>query len=93
MRAIKLMDLAGHDPDKRAWLLSAAAILDGIVRQDPHPAPQFFRSLAVALGRLGTETPRQKARTAAAWRRYLAVAPDTDPQLPAIRRELARLQE
>jgi hypothetical protein len=43
-------------------------------------------------GRIGTETPAERARTAEAWRHYLAAAPEGDPQLPAIREELKRLE-
>jgi cytochrome c-type biogenesis protein CcmH/NrfG len=66
-------------------------MLQQLVDDDPEPRPHMIKNLAIALGRAGLDTPEQKARAAEAWRRYLAVAPSDDPQLPAIRKELERL--
>jgi hypothetical protein len=92
LRALKLMELAGHDPARRGYLELAAKSLEGIATGEPDPPPQIYRSLAMVYGRIGTETPAERARTAEAWRHYLAAAPEGDPQLPAIREELKRLE-
>ncbi len=91
-RALWLLEAAGRDPARRRYLVEAVSALEGIVAEDPRPPPQIWRSLAMADGRLGLDTPAERARTADAWRHYLAVAPAWDPGLPAIRSELERLE-
>ena len=49
--------------------------------------------IAIAIGRVGITTPEQKAQAIRAWEGYLRGAPANDPQLPAIRVELARLKK
>jgi hypothetical protein len=90
-RAVQLLNVAGADPSRRRFLEVAASILQGIVDEDPTPPPRFYKTLALALGRQGKETPEMGARTAAAWKKYVAAAPADDPQLPAIKKELSRL--
>jgi hypothetical protein len=90
-RAVALIELAGRDPGRRAWIERAVLALEDVVANDPDPEAEILRTLAQALGRLGLQTADQRARAATAWRRYLRVAPSADPLLPAIREELVRL--
>jgi hypothetical protein len=90
-RAVALLELAGRDAGRRPWLDRAVHVLEEIEARDPDPAPEIHRTFAQALGRQGLETPEQRARVAEQWRRYVRVAPSTDPLLPAIREELVRL--
>ncbi len=90
-RAAHLLTVAGADPSRRRYVVQAAEMLQQLVDQDPGAPAHVYKSLAIALGRAGLDTPAQRARAAAAWRSYLAVAPPDDPQVPAIRRELERL--
>jgi len=90
-RAAQLLNVAGADPSRRRYIEVAADILQGTVEDDPAPPAHFYKNLALALGRQGIDTPEMCARTATAWKKYLAAAPKTDPQLPAIAKEVARL--
>ena len=91
-RAAQLLTIAGHDESRRPFIALAVTILEGIVRDNPGAPPHVYKSLAMALGRLGLATPEQR-RAAEAWRAYLAVAPEADPQRPAIKAELRRLTQ
>jgi hypothetical protein len=91
-RAVQLLAVAGADPARHGYVVAAADILQALADENPDLPAHILKNLAIALGRAGLETPAQRARAAAAWKRYLAVAPKDDPQLPAIERELARLQ-
>jgi hypothetical protein len=90
-RAVQLLAVAGADPTRQPFITVAATILQGIVNENPASAPHVYKNLAIALGRAGLDTPEQRVRAAAAWRKYLEVAPRDDPQLPAIEKELRRL--
>ncbi len=90
-RAAQLLNVAGADPSRRRYIEAAAGILQGIVDDDPAPPAHFYKNLALALGRQGTDTPEMRARTATAWKKYLAGASASDPQRPAIEREVTRL--
>jgi hypothetical protein len=90
-RAVQLLNVAGADPSRRRFLEVAATIMEGIVDEDPAPPPRFYKNLALALGRQEKDTPEMRAQTATAWKKYLAAAPNDDPQLPAIQKELTRL--
>lgn len=90
-RAAHLVDVAGAEPSRRRYLGVAADILEGIARDDPEPPPYVFKTLAVSLGRQGLDTPEQRARALAAWKKYLASDPKDDPQRPAIEAEAQRL--
>jgi hypothetical protein len=92
-RAAQLLAVAGADPARRKYVGLAAGLLQQIVDDNPEAAPHVYKNLALALGRFGLDTPEERARTAAAWRRYLEVAPTSDPQIPAIERELTRLND
>ena len=61
-------------------------------------AHDFNNMLGVIIGnldvlceQLGNDDEATRARLRDVWRHYLAIAPENDPQLPAIRKELARL--
>jgi hypothetical protein len=90
-RAADLITMAGHDVARRPRLAMAAAILEDILRSDPQAPALVYKALAIADGRIGLDTAEQRSRTAEAWRQYLRAAPRSDPQLPAIERELQRL--
>lgn len=91
-RAAQIIDYAGALPERRKYLHLAADILDALVREDPAPPALAYKTLAIAIGRAGLETPEERQRAAAAWRAYLRVAPD-DPMLTKIRQELERLAQ
>jgi hypothetical protein len=88
-RSLALMDLAGRDPTKRGYIEMAAAGLQEILNANPDPPPQIIKSLAIAYSRLGPQTPAERERAMDLWRRYLRVAPATDPQIRDIE-ELVR---
>jgi hypothetical protein len=92
-RAAHLINVAGADPSRRRYLAMAADMLQDLVEENPDEPPRVYKTLAIALGRAGLETPEERARAADAWRRYLAVAPPDDPMLPAIHKELERLTQ
>ena len=90
-RAVHLLDLAGPDPARRPFIGVAAEILEAIVAQNPEVPGHVYRNLAIALGRRGIETAEDRARAAAAWRKYLETAPPGDPYTLAVQKELSRL--
>lgn len=66
--------------DDPLWLTRAYDILRHCADQDEAPQPAVFKNLGIAAGRLG-----KTAEMKAALRRYVAVAPQSDPELPTIR--------
>ena len=92
-RAAQLINYAGALPERRPYLRLAAEMLKDMVRDDPDPPALAYKTLAIALGRAGLQTPEDKQQAAAAWRAYLRVAPTDDPMLPQIRKELERLTQ
>jgi len=91
-RAAHILAVAGANPSRRKYLRVAVDILQRIVDENPGVPPHVHKNLAVAIGRAGITTPEDEQKAARAWEGYLAVAPPSDPQLPAIREELARLR-
>ena len=92
-RAAQLINYAGPLAERRPFLRLAAGMLESIVESDPHPVPLVYKTLAIALGRAGLESPEDRRNAAEAWRKYLQVAPRSDPMLPAIGEELRRLEQ
>ena len=92
-RAAQLINYAGPLPERRPYLRLAAAMLQALVQQDRTPPALAYKTLAIALGRAGLQTPEDAQQAAAAWRAYLRVAPTDDPMLPQIRKELERLTQ
>jgi hypothetical protein len=92
-RAAHIITVVGTNPGRRKYLPVAVDILQRIVDENPDVAAHVRKNLAIAIGRVGITTPEQKAQAIRAWEGYLKVAPAGDPQLPAIRAELARLKE
>ncbi len=68
-----------HENDP-AWLTRAYDVLRDCTEHDEAPQPNVFKNLGIAAGRLG-----RTAEMKAALRRYVAVAPKDDPELPAVR--------
>jgi hypothetical protein len=62
------------------WLTRAYEILRQCSELDEAPQPPVFKNLGIAAGRLG-----KTAEMKTALRRYLEVAPASDPELPTIR--------
>ena len=91
-RAAHLIEIVGKSASLRRYLDVAVGILQGIVDENPAVPAHVYRNLATAIGRAGITTPEQKEAAARAWEGYLRAAPRTDPQLPAIREEVARLR-
>jgi hypothetical protein len=92
-RAAQLINYAGARPERQPYLRLAADMLDALVRDDPTPPALAYKTLAIAIGRTGLQTPEDRQRAAAALRAYLRVAPKDDPMLTAISKELARLAQ
>lgn len=90
-RAAHMLNVAGADPSRRRYVAMAADWLQDLVEENPGEPPRVYKTLAIAIGRAGLDTPESRARAADAWRHYLAVAPPDDPMVPAIRKELERL--
>lgn len=66
--------------DEVRWLERAATALREAVEDDPSPAAATWKNLGIAEGRLGRWDAMR-----AAFERYLAMAPDNDPELPRLR--------
>ncbi len=62
------------------WLTRAYEILRECSEKDEAPQPAVFKNLGIAAGRLGKTIEMKEAL-----RRYLTVAPKSDPELPTIR--------
>jgi hypothetical protein len=90
-RAAHLLLVAGADPSRRQYIGVAADMLQKVVDGNPDVGAHVYKDLAIAIGRGGLDSPEARARAAAAWRKYLELAPPDDPQLPAIKKELERL--
>jgi len=92
-RAAHIISVVGANPARRQFLSTAVDILQRIVDENPDVPSHVHKNLAIAIGRVGITTPEQKAQAIRAWEGYLRGAPANDPQLPAIRVELARLKK
>lgn len=90
-RAAHVITVVGNNPGRMKYLPVAVDILQRIVDENPNVAAHVHKNLAIAIGRAGIETPEQRAQATRAWQGYLRVAPRTDPQIPAIQKELERL--
>jgi hypothetical protein len=90
-RAAHIITVVGNNPGRMKYLPVAVDILQRVVDENPNVAAHVHKNLAIAIGRAGIETPEQRAQAARAWQGYLRVAPKTDPQIPAIEKELERL--
>ncbi len=62
------------------WLTRAYEILSDCAAHDEAPQPSVFKNLGITAGRLG-RTEEMKA----ALRKYVSLAPTSDPELPAVR--------
>ncbi len=91
-RAAHLLAVAGRDESRHKYIVLAAQILEGIVKENPDVPAHIYRNLAVALGRSGLDSAEQRAKAARAWQGYLDRSPRDDPQRPTIEKELARLR-
>ena len=56
-----------------------------MAERHPTPSPAVFKNLGVAYQGLGATKPEAPAAMVRAWRRYLAMAPADDPDVPKIR--------
>jgi hypothetical protein len=90
-RAAHIITVVGNNAGRMKYLPVAVDILQRVVDENPNVAAHVHKNLAIAIGRAGIETPEQRAQAARAWQGYLRVAPKTDPQIPAIEKELERL--
>ena len=61
------------------------AVFETMAERNPSPTPAIFKNLGVAYQSLGTTRPDAPAAMVRAWRRYLAMAPADDPDVPKIR--------
>lgn len=75
--ALNVAIARNNDP---AWLERAYAVLKECAERDEAPQASTFKNLGIAAGRLG-----RKQEMRAAFKRYVATAPESDPELPAIR--------
>lgn len=62
------------------WLARARDILQACADEDEAAAPEVFKNLGIAAGRLGDPQAMRRAL-----RRYISSAPESDPELPTIR--------
>ncbi len=92
-RAAHILTVAGANPARHKYLPVAVGILQRIVDENPDVPAHVHKNLAIAIGRAGITTPEEKAQAIKAWEGYLRVAPESDPQIPAIKKELARLEQ
>jgi hypothetical protein len=92
-RAAHILTVAGANPARHKYLPVAVGILQRIVDENPDVPAHVHKNLAIAIGRAGITTPEDKAQAIKAWEGYLRVAPASDPQIPAIKKELAHLKQ
>ena len=77
--------LASARPDDAAAHEASVRVFETLARRDPAPPPVVWKNLGVAYHRLSLTRPEAVAPMVRAWRRYLEVAPRTDPDLTNIR--------
>jgi hypothetical protein len=64
---------------------TAARVFETMAERHPSPSPAVFKNLGVAYQGLSAARPDAPAAMVRAWRRYLAMAPTDDPDVPKIR--------
>jgi hypothetical protein len=85
-KARMLFDHAINQGENFDLLVYGAGILERMIREYPETAPATFRNLGVAYQLMGKRDPRYFTNMINVWRRYLAMGPTDDKQLPIIRR-------
>src|SRR5262245_2786310 len=63
----------------------AARVFETMAQRHPSPSPAVFKNLGVAYQGLSATQPDAATSMVRAWRRYLAMAPADDPDVPKIR--------
>jgi hypothetical protein len=86
---LMLCDDCGIAEEDRLWRFLPLA--DEIVQQGPSPPDETYKDRVYALTKLYSTHPDLRHRLVLAMRQYLEVAPPDDPQLPVIRKNLAKL--
>ncbi len=71
--------------DDEAWLRRAYALLEACTRGDEAPSPAVWKNLGIAAGRLARVEPAMQDVMRRALRRYVELAPASDPELPVVR--------
>lgn len=79
-RGLHALNVAIARADDQTWLSRAYTVLKDCMDHDEGVAPSTFKNFGIAAGRLG-RTDEMKV----AFKRYLASAPRSDPEVPAIR--------
>ena len=64
---------------------TAARVFETMAERLPSPPAAVFKNLGVAYQGLSATRPDAPASMVRAWRRYLAMAPADDPEVPKIR--------
>ena len=81
-RGAHLITVVGSNPGRRKYLPVAVDILQHVVDENPDVAPHVHKNLAIVIGRVGIETPAQKAQAIRAWRATCAWPRPATPSSP-----------
>ena len=76
---------AGHAGDPAVATI-AARVFETMAERQPSPSAAVFKNLGVAYQGLSATRPDAPTAMVRAWKRYLAMAPADDPDLPKIRK-------
>lgn len=91
-RAFTMLTQGIATPGNLALFEEAAAIIERLLADNPETPPYYYKNLGIAYSRLVEKRPDAARRGIDLWRRYLAVAPSTDAQVPAIRAGIDELE-
>jgi hypothetical protein len=89
-RAERLVEYGRKSANYTRMLIKSRQIVKEIIRLDPERPPSYYKNLGIICFRLRSSDPQAEAEMIVAWQHYVKVAPQDDPQLPDIRRELHR---
>ncbi len=66
----------------------AEGILSNLIQRHPSPPPVLYKNLGILYSHLTRTQPGARSQMIQAWTRFLQIAPNDDPDLPAIRKTL-----
>jgi len=91
-RAFTMLMQGLAKPDNLALFEEAAAIIETIMAGNPVTPPYYYKNLGIAYSWLTQKRPDAARKAIDMWRKYLAVAPATDAQIPDIRKAIEELE-
>jgi len=89
-RAEQLLFYGAEKNNPPEIVLAGTAILEKIIAEQATPPSIAYKNLGVAYQFLSRSRPMYKERMIRAWKKYLTLAPQSDPELPAIKKKVYR---